>query len=50
VSEPPDVPAEGTDPADEPWPVGFVVFVVLAGLYLAVRLVQMAGWLVDRLT
>jgi hypothetical protein len=28
------------------WPIGFIVMVSLAALYLLVRLVQMAGWAV----
>jgi hypothetical protein len=48
VSERSDTPPEGADPADERWPIGFLIFVGLAALYLAVRLVQMAGWVLDR--
>ncbi len=33
--------------ADERTPWGFVVFVVLAALYVLLRLIQMAGWLID---
>lgn len=29
------------------WPIGFIVMVSLAALYLIVRLVQMAGWAID---
>ena len=36
--------------APERTPIGFYVFVVFAALYLVVRLVQMAGWVVARLT
>jgi hypothetical protein len=32
---------------DLKWPVGFIVMVSLAALYLIVRLIQMAGWAVD---
>ncbi len=34
-------------PAGERAPWGFLVVVGLAVLYLALRLVQMAGWLID---
>ena len=32
----------------EPYPFGFKLFVVLAGLYLLLRLVQGVQWLIDR--
>jgi len=31
------------------WPIGFIVMVTLAALYLIVRLIQMAGWAIDGL-
>ena len=35
--------------AEEPlkWPIGFIVMVTLAALYLILRFVQMTGWLID---
>ena len=39
-----------TPETPERTPYGFYVFVVLAGLYLIVRIVQMAGWVVARIT
>ena len=29
------------------WPIGFIVIVTLATLYVVLRLVQMAGWAID---
>ncbi len=39
----------GGSPQDEsqPAPVGFKIFLAIAALYLLLRLVQMAGWLLD---
>lgn len=31
----------------ERWPVGFIVVVTLAAIYLILRLVQMIGWIFD---
>ena len=36
--------------APEKLPLGFIAFVILAGLYLAVRLFQGVAWVVQRLT
>lgn len=39
-----------TEPGSEEelkWPIGFIVMVSLAALYVILRLVQMAGWAVD---
>ncbi|HEX9856660.1 MAG TPA: hypothetical protein VGC47_15220 [Acidimicrobiia bacterium] len=38
------------DDEDLPWPVGFLILVVAAGLYLLWRAIQIAGWLIDRIT
>jgi hypothetical protein len=43
--EQPDAPAEGTPaeetpPEEERWPIGFILTIVMAGLYLAYRLWQ----------
>jgi hypothetical protein len=38
------------DEEDLPWPVGFIVFVSAAALYLLWRLIQVAAWVVHRLT
>ena len=35
---------------DESWPIGFLVIVTLAVLYLGWRLVQGIGWLITTLT
>ncbi len=32
---------------DLKWPIGFIIMVTLASLYLILRLVQMAGWAID---
>ncbi len=32
---------------DLKWPVGFIIMVTLASLYLILRFVQMAGWAID---
>ena len=34
---------------DEPWPVGFMVILLLAALYLGWRLVQGIAWVIDRI-
>jgi hypothetical protein len=36
-----------TSEDDLKWPIGFIVIVTLAGLYLALRFVQVGGWLID---
>ncbi len=38
---------EQTVEEDLKWPVGFIVMVGLAGLYLVLRFIQMGGWLID---
>ena len=41
-------PPESTPEADdEKWPVGFLIIVTLAVLYLGWRAIQGIGWLVD---
>lgn len=45
-SEPPSHAESGSE-EELKWPVGFIVMVSLAALYLIVRLVQMTGWLID---
>ena len=39
----------GRDPEPEGWPIGFVVLVVAASIYLLIRFVQMGAWLLDRI-
>ena len=34
---------------EEKWPVGFMIILTLAGLYLGWRLVQGIGWVIDKL-
>ena len=34
---------------DEPWPVGFMVILLLAALYLGWRLVQGIAWVIDKI-
>ena len=34
---------------DEPWPIGFMVILTLAALYLGWRLVQGIGWVIDKI-
>ncbi len=41
-------PAPGTT-EDEPWPIGFMVILTLAALYLGWRLVQGIGWVIDKI-
>jgi hypothetical protein len=33
----------------ETWPIGFLIIVALAALYLGWRLVQSVGWVIDKL-
>ena len=40
-------PSEPTAEDDLKWPIGFIVMVTLAGLYVVLRLIQMAGWAID---
>lgn len=45
-------PGEGAesdagDPVPAKWPVGFIILLVAAALYLGLRAVQMLGWLID---
>ena len=35
------------EPRDEKWPVGFIVLVAAATIYLGWRLIQGIAWLVD---
>ena len=47
-------PAEPEGPrpesaAEEKWPVGFLVILTLAALYLGWRLVQGVAWVIDKL-
>ncbi len=42
----PETPAND----DESWPIGFLIIVTLAVLYLGWRLVQGVGWLISNLT
>jgi hypothetical protein len=41
---------ENTSPADEKWPIGFMLTIVLVVLYLGWRLIQMLGWLVTSIS
>jgi hypothetical protein len=34
---------------DEPWPVGFMVILLLAALYLGWRFVQGIAWVLDKI-
>lgn len=36
-------------PEDEKWPIGFMVILLLAALYLGWRLVQGVAWVVDKI-
>ncbi len=47
-SELPDTP--GTDAEEEKWPIGFMIIVVLAALYLLWRAIQAVGWLIEAIT
>ena len=41
-----DAQPDSTPADEEKWPIGFMLIVTLAALYLGWRLVQMLGWLV----
>ena len=48
----PDDPATSQTPEtpdDEPWPIGFMVILLLAALYLGWRLVQGVAWVIDKI-
>jgi hypothetical protein len=47
MSTEPQRQADSGAEEDLKWPVGFIVMVALAALYLILRLVQMAGWAID---
>ena len=34
---------------EEPWPIGFMVVLLLAALYLGWRLVQGIAWVIDKI-
>ena len=42
-----DEHGRGEEEQAERWPLGFVLLLVAAGLYLLLRLVQGIGWLAD---
>jgi hypothetical protein len=44
VAEPETQGAASTE-EDPGWPIGFMIFVGLAALYLGWRLIQLVGWL-----
>lgn len=35
------------EPMPQKWPVGFILLIVAGTLYLAFRVIQMVGWLID---
>jgi hypothetical protein len=41
--------AEEIVPEDESWPIGFMIVLALAALYLGWRLIQGVGWVIDKL-
>lgn len=41
-------PDAETEADEEKWPIGFLIVVTLAGLYLGWRLAQSVGWLIDK--
>ena len=43
----PQPEAETASKDDLKWPVGFIVMVSLAAVYVILRLVQMAGWAIE---
>lgn len=47
MAERPTPPDSETD--DETWPIGFLIIVTLAALYLGWRLVQSIGWVIDKI-
>ena len=42
-------PSQSEPAAEEDlkWPIGFIVMVTLASVYVVLRLIQMAGWAID---
>ena len=44
-----DEPRQQAAEEDEKWPVGFLIIVTLAALYLGWRLVQTVGWVIDKI-
>ena len=47
ISEEPQPNPDAAD--EESWPVGFMIILTLAALYLGWRLVQGIGWVIDKL-
>ena len=46
---PDDRPTAGETPEDEKWPVSFLVIVGLAALYMAWRMIQAVGWILQQI-
>ena len=42
-------PQPDTKPEEESWPIGFMVILLLAALYLGWRLVQGVAWVIDKI-
>lgn len=42
-------PGPNGTPDEEPWPIGFMVVLLLAALYLGWRLVQGIAWVIDKI-
>ncbi|MCP4305831.1 MAG: hypothetical protein GY788_13355 [bacterium] len=38
-----------TETDDETWPIGFMIIITLAALYLGWRLIQTVGWVIDKI-
>jgi hypothetical protein len=47
MSDSREEPESIRDAPPEKWPVGFILLLVAGALYLLLRFVQMAGWLLD---
>ena len=42
-------PQSDAAPDEEPWPIGFMLILFLAALYLGWRLVQGIAWVIERI-
>jgi hypothetical protein len=45
----PDVERPETETEEETWPIGFMIIITLAALYLGWRLIQAIAWVIDKI-
>ena len=45
----PDVEPVDTEAEEETWPIGFMIIITLAALYLGWRLIQGIAWVIERI-